>query len=121
MSAAGGADLNTVAWRGYQGRIWSCCRALKAYAFWLIYSATVSCACALLPMQVHLQIDDPLDSSVVHFVSGSFGVLLNGFLAKPSYIQSMTGRNCGGVIYNTNGGMQLGIQILGELAWWRFA
>lgn len=77
--------------------------------------------CALLPMQVHLQIDDPLDSSVVHFVSGSFGVLLNGFLAKPSYIQSMTGRNCGGVIYNTNGGMQLGIQILGELAWWRFA
>lgn len=59
-------------------------------------------------------VDDPLDSSAIHCGSGILGVLVSGFLARPSYVMQMVGCNCGGVVYATNGGMQLGMQLLGE-------
>ncbi|KAG2449195.1 hypothetical protein HYH02_005942 [Chlamydomonas schloesseri] len=62
---------------------------------------------------VRMGVDDPLDSSAIHCGSGMLGVLVSGFLAKPSYVLEMVNCNCGGVVYATNGGMQLGMQLLG--------
>ncbi|KAG2499743.1 hypothetical protein HYH03_002676 [Edaphochlamys debaryana] len=58
-------------------------------------------------------VDDPLDGSAIHCGSGMLGIVVSGFLARPSYVQSMVDRNCGGVVYGVNGGMQLGMQLLG--------
>jgi ammonia channel protein AmtB len=38
---------------------------------------------------LRLRIDDPLDSSVVHFVGGALGVLLNGAFARPEYVAAL--------------------------------
>ncbi|GFR48426.1 hypothetical protein Agub_g10322, partial [Astrephomene gubernaculifera] len=65
-------------------------------------------------------IDDPLDSSAIHAGSGLLGLVLSGFLARPAYVEAMLGRSCGGVVYGQNGGVQLGMQLLGltvTLAW----
>lgn len=63
---------------------------------------------------VRWQVDDPLDSSAIHCGSGLLGILATGFLARPAYVQAMVGRQCGGVLYGHQGGMQLAMQLLGE-------
>ncbi|EFJ47052.1 hypothetical protein VOLCADRAFT_92451 [Volvox carteri f. nagariensis] len=63
---------------------------------------------------VRLGIDDPLDSSAIHCGSGLLGVVISGFLARPSYVRSMVDKNCGGLVYGMNGGTQLGMQLLGK-------
>ena len=72
--------------------------------------------CHALPApfpQLHMQIDDPQDSTAVHFCAGIVGTLLNGMFAKPSYVSSLEGAQCGGFIYTSQGGRQLGMQLLG--------
>ncbi|GIL81282.1 hypothetical protein Vretimale_1094 [Volvox reticuliferus] len=72
---------------------------------------------------VRLGIDDPLDSSAIHCGSGLLGVIVSGFLARPVYVRSMVGRSCGGLVYGTRGGVQLGMQMLGlavSIAWTAF-
>jgi len=64
--------------------------------------------------QLYLQIDDPQDSASVHFCSGVVGTILNGMFAKPLYISALEGAECGGFIYTSQGGTQLGMQILGR-------
>ncbi|KXZ50943.1 hypothetical protein GPECTOR_14g19 [Gonium pectorale] len=69
---------------------------------------------------VRLGIDDPLDGSAIHCGSGLLGCILSGFLARPAYVEQMAGRQCGGVVYGTHGGDQLGMQLLGltvSIAW----
>lgn len=67
-----------------------------------------------------LRIDDPLDSSAVHYFCGCWGVLAPGFFAVPSlmnlaYRQNRTGNEFGGVFYGGSG-VQLGVQVLGIVA-----
>jgi Amt family ammonium transporter len=62
-----------------------------------------------------LRIDDPLDSSAVHYFCGCWGVLAPGFFAVPSlmnlaYRQNRTGNEFGGVFYGGSG-VQLGVQV----------
>jgi len=67
-----------------------------------------------------LQIDDPLDSTAVHLSSGMLGTLMNGALARPQYVEELMGSRCGGFVYSGQGGMLLGMQLLGVtviLAW----
>ncbi len=67
-------------------------------------------------MQTRYNIDDPLDSSAIHFGCGSMGTLLLGLLARPAYVHQLTGYTCGGLVYSggRRGGMLLGLQLLGE-------
>ncbi len=67
-----------------------------------------------------LRIDDPLDSSAIHFGGGALGVLMVGFFARPEYVallgpgKSAQGFACGGVaLSRDDGGLQLGMQVLG--------
>lgn len=64
-------------------------------------------------MLVRMGVDDPLDSSAIHCGSGVLGCLVSGFLAKPQYVMAMLGKDCGGLVYGRNGGLQLGMQLLG--------
>lgn len=70
-----------------------------------------------------LQIDDPLDSTAIHMCCGILGTILNGAFAKPEFVVGILGPNasgCGGFVYTSNGGLQLGMQLLGAavaLAW----
>lgn len=74
------------------------------------------------PEQLRLQIDDPLDSSAVHFGCGVLGTLLLGFLARPGYVRDLTGyAECGGIVYGADyaGGLLLGLQLTGGWEdWW---
>lgn len=63
---------------------------------------------------VRLRIDDPLDSSTIHFGSGVLGLVINGFLARPPYVRAMVNQECGGLVYGTRGGIQLAMQLLGK-------
>ncbi len=69
------------------------------------------------PLQLRLNIDDPLDSTAVHLCSGLVGTLLNGMFANPAYVAQSEGGaagTCGGFVYaNASGGLQLGMQLLG--------
>ena len=65
-------------------------------------------------VQLWLQLDDPQDSTAVHLCAGIVGTLLNGMFAKPSYVSTLEGSQCGGFIYTSQGGRQLGTQILGK-------
>ena len=67
-----------------------------------------------LAPQLRLQLDDPQDSTAVHFCGGIVGTILNGMFAKPVYVSSLEGAQCGGFIYTSMGGRQLGTQLLGE-------
>lgn len=69
-----------------------------------------------IPAQTRYNIDDPLDSSAIHFGCGSMGTLLLGLLARPAYVQQLTGYTCGGLVYSggRRGGILLGLQLLGE-------
>lgn len=74
-------------------------------------------------LMLYLQVDDPLDSTSVHFSAGVIGTLLNGIFAKPSYVSSLTNSQCGGLIYSWTGGKQMGMQFLGvvvTIAWATF-
>ncbi|GFR44048.1 hypothetical protein Agub_g5208 [Astrephomene gubernaculifera] len=64
------------------------------------------------------QIDDPLDSSAIHFGCGSMGTLLLGLLARPAYVAQLTGSSCGGLFYGDGrkGGILLGLQALGVVS-----
>ncbi|GIL84317.1 hypothetical protein Vretimale_15936 [Volvox reticuliferus] len=66
---------------------------------------------------VRMHVDDPLESSVVHFACGTAGTVLLGFLARPAYVAQLTGYNCGGLVYGARkGGLLLGLQVLGVVA-----
>ena len=63
-----------------------------------------------------MRVDDPLDSSAVHFLCGCWGLLAPGFFAVPSlmnlaYRQNRDGNDFAGVFYGGSG-IQLGIQVL---------
>jgi len=64
-------------------------------------------------LMLRLQIDDPLDSTAVHLCGGLVGTLLNGMFAEPYYLSLLLSSECGGFIYTTTGGNQLGMQLLG--------
>ncbi len=87
--------------------------------------------------QLVLRIDDPLDSSAIHFGGGALGVLMVGFFARPDFA-ALLGPDkdprafaCGGVaLSQDDGGLQLGMQVLGACGgalrgclgvWWRGA
>ncbi|KAG2496659.1 hypothetical protein HYH03_005479 [Edaphochlamys debaryana] len=65
---------------------------------------------------IRLRIDDPLESSAIHYGCGCVGSLLLGVLARPSYVQQLTGVDCGGLVYGGKGGLLLGLQLLGVVA-----
>lgn len=72
---------------------------------------------------VRLRVDDPLDASAVHLGNGALGCLFNGLFAKPEIVSQMSLGICGGVIYSSEGWLQLGVQVLGLLviaAWTSF-
>jgi ammonia channel protein AmtB len=62
---------------------------------------------------LRLRIDDPLDSSTVHFASGIVGTLAVAFFTKPEYAMSMASNECAGILYVSSGWTQLGVQTLG--------
>ena len=67
-------------------------------------------------MLQRMRVDDPLDSSPVHFLCGCWGLLAPGFFAVPSlmnlaYRQNREGNDFAGVFYGGSG-IQLGIQVL---------
>lgn len=62
---------------------------------------------------LRLRIDDPLDSSTVHFASGIVGTLAVAFFAKPEYALNMASNECAGILYVSSGWTQLGVQTLG--------
>lgn len=57
-------------------------------------------------------VDDPLDSSAVHFGSGMLGSIMVAFVANPKHVYALTGSPCGGVFYGHMGWIQLGLQLL---------
>jgi len=59
-------------------------------------------------------VDDPLDSGAVHFGNGLLGTMMLALFAKPEHVEALVGTPCGGVFYNKNGWLQLGMQTLGE-------
>jgi Amt family ammonium transporter len=67
-------------------------------------------------MQLKCRVDDPLESSAVHLGSGALGTLLLGFIARPEYVEALTGAQCGGAFYTgPHAGLQIGAQVLGML------
>lgn len=72
--------------------------------------------------QLRLHIDDPLESSAIHLGGGLLGVLLTAAFARPEYLESLllygtdgpAGGACGGFFLSKQGGLQLGMQLLGE-------
>lgn len=65
--------------------------------------------------QVRFHVDDPLESSAIHFGCGGVGTLLLALLARPTYVQELTGYDCGGLVYGgRKGAILLGLQLLGE-------
>ncbi|GLC55549.1 hypothetical protein PLESTB_000999400 [Pleodorina starrii] len=77
--------------------------------------AGIYLAGARLLLRMH--VDDPLESSVVHFACGTAGTLLLGFLARPTYVAQLTGYNCGGLVYGgRKGALLLGLQVLGVVS-----
>ncbi len=65
--------------------------------------------------QVRFHVDDPLESSAIHFGCGGVGTLMLALLARPTYVQELTGYDCGGLVYGgRKGAILLGLQLLGE-------
>ncbi|PNW75546.1 hypothetical protein CHLRE_12g531000v5 [Chlamydomonas reinhardtii] len=68
-------------------------------------------------MLVRFHVDDPLESSAIHFGCGGVGTLLLALLARPTYVQELTGYDCGGLVYGgRKGAILLGLQLLGIAA-----
>lgn len=62
---------------------------------------------------LRIGIDDPLDSSAVHFGSGMLGSIMVAFVANPKHVYALTGTPCGGIFYGSSGWVQLGLQLMG--------
>jgi ammonia channel protein AmtB len=58
-------------------------------------------------------VDDPLDACAVHLGNGVLGILLVAIVAKPAHVAALTGSSCGGVLYSSDGWLQLGVQAMG--------
>ncbi|GFH16686.1 ammonium_transp domain-containing protein [Haematococcus lacustris] len=80
------------------------------------FDLRVCCNGLLSGLVLRLRVDDPMDNAAVHLGGGALGTVLVGFLARPAYVEQLTGSLGSGVVYGSSlAGTQLGIQLLGLL------
>jgi Amt family ammonium transporter len=92
----------------------SCAGFVEPWAAVVIGSITGPLYIINSRLLLRLRIDDPLDSSTVHFASGIVGTLAVAFFAKPEYALTMASNECAGIVYSSSGWTQLGVQTLGK-------
>lgn len=91
--------------------ITSPCAVVEDYAAVVIGVVAAAVYLAGSALLKHLRVDDPLDSSAVHFFAGCWGVFCIGFFAKKDFVLMTYGEATDwGVIYGGNGS-QLAIQV----------
>jgi Amt family ammonium transporter len=129
--AAAGGGVSAMALNYYLYHVWDLIAVCNGALAGLV-SVTAGCSiiepwaallCGMLgavvihfssKLLLRLQIDDPLEAAPMHGFCGAFGVIYNGFMAKPSYVRAVFGGDEYGVFYGGSGKL-LGAQIVGVL------